>query len=121
MPLGAICSTCCSGTERPALNVLLYTLFVVIVGAGRACRATRRNGVPTGFRLTLAGTLLSAAMVAWYGSGAALLLGWPRRPMWLGYRNQPHLKLVVYALLTAMGSACRAVPGWRNCSFCRAA
>ncbi|SMB97080.1 hypothetical protein SAMN00120144_0282 [Hymenobacter roseosalivarius DSM 11622] len=109
IPVGAIWFYILFWEERPALNVLLYTGFVLVVGlAGLPRRAPQwRSG---GFQLTLAGTVLSAALVAWYGSAVALLAWVASSAMWLGYRNQPHLKLVVYALCTAVSSASRAVP-----------
>jgi len=49
--------------------------------------------------------------VAWYGSGAALLACVASLAAWLGYLNQPHLKLVSNALFTAIGSAWQMMPG----------
>lgn len=109
IPVGAIWFYLLFWDERAALDVFLYTLFVLGVGlAGLSRRAPQWRS--HGFRLTLAGTVLSAAMVAWYGSGAALLAWLASSVMWLGYLNQPHLKLVAYALPTAIGSAVQAVP-----------
>ncbi|MBC6606527.1 DUF4173 domain-containing protein [Hymenobacter sp. BT188] len=109
IPSGAIWFYILFWEERPALNVLLYTLFVLIVGLVELPRHAPQWR-SSGFRLTLAGTVLSAFIMAWYGSGVAFLAWLASSAMWLGYRNQPHLKLVVYAPLTAISSALRAVP-----------
>lgn len=110
LPLGAVLFDLLFWHERMALNMLLYTLLVVgVVLAGLPRHAPQwRSGY---FHLTLAGTLLSAVAVAWYGSGAAQLACVASLAVWLGYVNQPHLKLVAYALGTALGSALQAVPG----------
>lgn len=109
IPIGAVWFYLLFWQERPALNVLLYTLFVLTLGlVGLPRHAPQWRSV--GFLLTLAGTVLSAALMAWYGSGVAMLAWLASSVMWLGYRNQPHLKLVVYAALTAMSSAIRTVP-----------
>jgi len=110
LPIGAVLFDLLFWHERAGLNMLLYTLFVVgLTVAGLPRHAPQwRSGY---FQLTLAGTLLSAGMVAWYGSGAAKLACVSSLAVWLGYVNQPPLKLVVYALLTAFGSALRVMPG----------
>jgi hypothetical protein len=110
LPVGAILFDLLFWHERAALNMLPYTLFVVGVVLTQLPRHAPqwRSGY---FRLTLAGTVLSAAMVAWYGSGAALLACVASLAVWLGYLNQPHLKLVSNALFTAIGSAWQMMPG----------
>ena len=87
--------------ERMALNMLIYTLLVVGgVCAGLPRHAPQwRSGY---FWLTLLGTLLSAALVAVYGSDAARLAAVASLAAWLGYVNQPHLRLVGYAVLTGL-------------------
>ncbi|HEX8425203.1 DUF4173 domain-containing protein [Hymenobacter sp.] len=109
LPLGAILFDVLFWHERAALNMLLYTLLVVaIVLIGLPRHAPQwRSGY---FRLTLVGTLLSAAMVAWYGSGAAQLASVASLTAWLGYSNQPPLKLVSNAIITALDSALRVMP-----------
>ncbi|QNH63142.1 DUF4153 domain-containing protein [Hymenobacter sediminicola] len=110
LPLGAVLFDLLFWHERMALNMLLYTLLVVgVVLAGLPRHAPQWRS--RYFWLTLAGTLLSAVAVAWYGSGAARLACVASLAVWLGYVNQPHLKLVVYALGTALGSGAQAVPG----------
>jgi hypothetical protein len=110
LPAGAILFDLLFWHERAALNMLLYTLFVVGVVLAQLPRHAPqwRSGY---FRLALAGTVLSAAMVAWYGSGAAQLACVASLAVWLGYLNQPHLKLVSNALFTAIGSAWQMMPG----------
>jgi hypothetical protein len=110
LPLGAVLFDWLFWQERAGLNMLLYTLLVVGLTIARLPRHAPqwRSGY---FQLTLAGTLLSAGMVAWYGSGAAKLACVASLAIWLGYVNQPHLKLVAYALLTAVNSAVRVLPG----------
>ncbi|WBO83236.1 DUF4153 domain-containing protein [Hymenobacter yonginensis] len=109
LPVGAIVFDLLFWHERAGLNMLLYTLLVVgatVAGLPRHAPQWRSGG----FRLALAGTLLSAAMVAWYGSGAALLACVASLAVWLGFVNQPHLRLVAYALATALASAWQVVP-----------
>ncbi|UOG73991.1 DUF4173 domain-containing protein [Hymenobacter tibetensis] len=110
LPAGAILFDVLFWHERAALNMLLYTLFVVGVVLAQLPRHAPqwRSGY---FRLTLAGTLLSATMVAWYGSGAAQLACVASLAVWHGYLNQPHLKLISNAFFTAIGSAWQMMPG----------
>ncbi len=110
IPAGAVLFDVLFYRQGVGLNLALYTLFVVaatVAGLPRHAAAWRSGY----FRLLLAGTLLSAGAVAWYGSAAAALACVASLAMLLGFVNQPHLKLVAYALLTALGSAARAVPG----------
>ncbi|OWP63911.1 hypothetical protein CDA63_06780 [Hymenobacter amundsenii] len=110
IPAGAVLFDVLFYRQGVGLNLALYTLFVVaatVVGLPRHAAAWRSGY----FRLLLAGTILSAGAVAWYGSGAGALASVASLLMLLGFVNQPHLKLVAYALLTALGGAARAVPG----------
>ncbi|UOQ72185.1 DUF4153 domain-containing protein [Hymenobacter cellulosilyticus] len=103
LPVGAILFDVLFWQERMALNMLLYTVFVVggvLAGLPRHS-AVWRSGY---FWLTLGGTVLSALMVAVYGSGAAQLSAVASLAIWLGYVNQAHLKLVGYALLTGLSN-----------------
>ncbi|SHI61562.1 protein of unknown function [Hymenobacter daecheongensis DSM 21074] len=103
LPAGAILFDVLFWQERAALNLLLYTLFVVGGGLAGLPRAAPvwRSGY---FWLTLAGTLLSAEAVAVHGSGAARLSCVVSLAAWLGYVNQAHLKLVGFALLTGLAN-----------------
>jgi len=101
LPIGAILFDVLFWHERMALNMLVYTLFVVCLSVAGLPRTAPqwRSGY---FWLLLVGTLLSAGLVAVYGSGAARLAAVASLAAWLGYRNQPHLRLVLYALLTGL-------------------
>ncbi|AHJ98844.1 DUF4153 domain-containing protein [Hymenobacter swuensis] len=110
IPMGAVLFDLLFWNQETGLNLALYTVFVVgatLAGLPRHAAAWRSGY----FRLMLAGTLLSAGCVVWYGSGAACLACVASLAMLLGYLNQPHLKLVVYALLTAVAGAARVLPG----------
>ncbi|RSK45795.1 DUF4153 domain-containing protein [Hymenobacter perfusus] len=110
IPVGAVLFDVLFWNQEIGLNLALYTLFVVgatLAGLPRHAAAWRSGY----FRLLLAGTLLSAGTVVWYGSGAAALACVASLTMLLGYVNQPHLKLVAYALLTAVAGAARVLPG----------
>ncbi|ALD20630.1 DUF4173 domain-containing protein [Hymenobacter sp. DG25A] len=101
LPVGAILFDVLFWQERAALSLLLYTVFVVgavLAGTPRHA-AVWRSGY---FWVSLLGTLFSAVMVAVYGSGAARLACVASLAIWLGYMNQPHLKLVLFALLTGL-------------------
>ncbi|UOQ52973.1 DUF4153 domain-containing protein [Hymenobacter cellulosivorans] len=108
LPVGAILFDVLFWQERMALNMLLYTVFVVggVLASLPRHAAVWRSGY---FWLTLGGTVLSALMVAVYGSGAAQLSAVASLAVWLGYVNQGHLKLVGYALLTGLGNLLPAV------------
>jgi Domain of unknown function (DUF4173) len=110
IPAGAVLFDVLFWNQETGLNLALYTLFVVVATLAGLPRhaAAWRSGY---FRLLLAGTLLSAGTVVWYGSGAAALACVASLTMLLGYVNQPHLKLVAYALLTAVAGAARVLPG----------
>ena len=107
LPLGAVLFDWLFWLEKGGLNMLVYTVFVVaaqfIILPRHA--AVRRSGY---FWLMVFGSLFSGAMVAVYGSGAAGLACVASLALLLGYANQPHLKLVLFALLTAAGSVVQA-------------
>ncbi|MBG8552693.1 DUF4153 domain-containing protein [Hymenobacter guriensis] len=104
LPVGAVLFDLLFWHERAGLNMLLYTVAVVVATiAGLPRYAPQwRSGYTW---LLLAGTLLSAGLVAWYGSGAAVLACVASLACWLGYLNQPHLRLLSNALLTALANA----------------
>ena len=93
--------------ESGGVNVLVFNLFIVvsqlIMLPGHA--AVRRSGY---FWLMVGGSLFSGAMMAVYGSDVAALASVVSVLMLLGYVNQPHLKLVLYALPTAVGGTAQA-------------
>ena len=101
LPVGAILFDVLFWQERMALNMLLYTLVLVGAVAAELPRHAPhwRSGY---FWLTLVGTLLSAALVAVYGSTAAQLACVASLASWLGYVNQAHVRLVGYAVLTGL-------------------
>jgi hypothetical protein len=100
LPAGALLFDWLFWLEGTGLNVLVFTIFVVAAQLYLLPRhaAARRSGY---FWLAVAGSVFSAGMVAVYGSGAAGLATLASLAMLLGYVNQPHLKLVLYAVLTA--------------------
>ncbi|QNE40462.1 DUF4173 domain-containing protein [Hymenobacter sp. NBH84] len=101
LPVGAILFDILFWHERMALNMLVYTLFVLGVSVAGLPRTAPqwRSGYCW---LLLAGTVLSASLVAVYASSAAQLAAVVSLAGWLGYRNQPHLRLVLYAVLTGV-------------------
>ena len=110
LPLGLVLFDWLFWLEGAGLNMLVYTIFVVGAQLYLLPRhaAVRRSGY---FWLAVGGSLVSGTLVAVYGSGAAVLACWTSLALLLGYVNQPHLKLIHYAVLTAVGSAGQA--GWR--------
>ena len=100
LPAGALLFDWLFWLEGTGLNVLVFTIFVVVAQLYLLPRhaPVRRSGY---FWQAVAGSLFSAGMVAVYGSGAAGLATLASLAMLLGYVNQPHLKLVLYAVLTA--------------------
>ncbi|MCA8831415.1 DUF4153 domain-containing protein [Hymenobacter pini] len=110
LPLGAVLFDVLFWNQGTGLNLALYTGFVLVATLLSQPRhaAVWRSGY---FWLMAAGTGISAGCVVWYGSGAAQLACVASLLMLLGYANQPHLKLVVYAMLTAVGNVARVVPG----------
>jgi hypothetical protein len=110
LPLGAIAFDVLFWNQEIGLNLALYTLLIVAgMLAGLPRHAPQWRSV--GFWGLLLGTLLSAGLVVVYGSGAARLASVVSLVLLLGFRNQPELRQVAYAFLTALGSASRAVPG----------
>ncbi|GGG31846.1 DUF4153 domain-containing protein [Hymenobacter glacieicola] len=110
LPLGAVLFDVLFWNQEVGLNLSLYTLFVVaatLAGLPRHA-AVWRSGY---FWLMLGGTLLSVGCVLLLGSGAAKLACVASLVLVLGYVNQPHLKLLAFALLTSLVSAARVVPG----------
>ncbi|RSK51435.1 DUF4153 domain-containing protein [Hymenobacter rigui] len=109
IPAGAVLFDVLFWNQETGLNLALYTVFVLVAtGLGQPRQAAVwRSGY---FWLMVAGTVISAGCVVWYGSGAARLACVASLLMVLGYVNQPHLKLVAYALLTALVSAVRVLP-----------
>ena len=109
LPLGPVLFDWLFWLEGAGLNMLVYTVFVVGAQLYLLPRhaAARRSGY---FWLAVGGSVGSGVLVAVYGSGAAVLACWTSLALLLGYVNQPHLKLVLYAVLTALGSAGQA--GW---------
>lgn len=95
------------------LNMLVYLVFLVgahLVLLPRHAPVRRTAG----FRVAIAGCLLSGGLVAWYGSGAAALAALASGLLLVGLVNQPPLRLVSSAVLTAVlgvGPAVRAVLG----------
>ena len=103
LPLGIILFDWLFWRERGGLNLLVFTLF--IVGAQLALlprhAAARRSGY---FWLAVFGSLLGGAMMAVYGSGAAALACAVSVLLLLGFVNQPSLRLLLFAGLTAVRS-----------------
>ncbi|MBH8558212.1 DUF4153 domain-containing protein [Hymenobacter negativus] len=93
--------------EGGGVNMLVFTVFILVVQFVLLPRhaAVRRSGY---FWLMVGGSLFGAAMMAVYGSAVAALACMASVLMLLGYVNQPHLKLVLYALLTAANSLAQA-------------
>ena len=95
------------------LNVLIYLVFLVVahlVLLPRHAPARRTAG----FWAAVGGCLLSGGLVAWYGSAAAQWAALASGLLLVGLVNQPPLRLVSSAVLTALlgvGPAVRAVLG----------
>ncbi len=100
-------------SQSLGFNVLIYMTF--LVGAHLALLPSHAPVRRTaGFWVSLAGCLLSGGLVAWYGSGAAALAALASGLLLVGLVNQPPLRLVGSAALTAVlgvGPAVRAVLG----------
>ncbi len=117
VPLGALLADYLFYFEKPGFNLLAYTVFVLAVQLGRLPRhaAVWRSAA---LRVGMAGSLLGAGLVAWYGSTAAVLACLASLLLILGTLNQPGLRLLGYALLTALGSAGQALAAvvrtWRQ-------
>ena len=107
LPVGVVLFDWLFWRERGGVNMLVFTVFVVVAQLLVLPRhaAVRRSPY---FWLMVFGSLLSGGLMAVYGSGAAALACMTSVLLLLGYVNQPHLKLVLYALLTAGGSVAQA-------------
>ncbi|WP_046244590.1 DUF4153 domain-containing protein [Hymenobacter terrenus] len=107
LPLGVVLFDWLFWQKNSGVNLLVFTIFVVTVQLVQLLRhaAVRRSGY---FWLMVGGSLFSGLMMAVYGSGAAALACMVSVLMLLGYVNQPHLKLVLYALLTAANNLAQA-------------
>ncbi len=107
LPVGVLLFDYLFWQQGSGANVLMFTVFVLggqllVWPAHAAARRSGRVG------LAAAGCLVSAVAVAVYGSGAAVLASWVSLAVLLGFANQPHLRLVLFAGLTGLGSAARA-------------
>ena len=107
LPLGVVLYNWLFWDEQWGANLLVFALFVVVAQLVMlpAHAAVRRSAY---FWLMAGGSLFSGAMMAVYGSGVAALACTGSLLMLLGFVNQPHLRLVHHALLTAVGSGLRA-------------
>ena len=109
LPLGVVLFDWLFWREKAGVNVLVFSIFIVVSQLLLLPRhaAARRSGY---FWLAVGGSLFSGVMMAVYGSAAAALAVGVSLLMLLGFINQPTLKLVLYALLTAAGSVAQAGP-----------
>ena len=107
LPLGVVLFDYLFWREGGGVNMLVFTAFILVVQFVLLPRhaAVRRSGY---FWLMVGGSVFGAAMMAVYGSAVAALACMASVLMLLGYVNQPHLKLVLYALLTAANSLAQA-------------
>ena len=107
LPLGMVLFDWLFWQEQGGPNMLVFTAFLVAAQLLVLPRhaAARRSGY---FWLVVGGALFSGAMMAVYGSTVAALACIASGAMVLGYVNQPHLKLLPYAFLTAAGSGMQA-------------
>ncbi len=94
--------------ESAGLNVLVYMLFLV---AAHLVLLPRHAPVrrTAGFWVAVGGCLLSGGVVAWYGSDAAVLAALASGLLLVGLVNQPPLRLLSSALLTAMAGVLPAM------------
>ncbi|MGI4872750.1 MAG: DUF4153 domain-containing protein [Janthinobacterium lividum] len=94
--------------ESAGLNVLVYMVFLVAAHLAVLPRyaPVRRTRA---FWVAMVGCLVSGTFVAWYGSAAALWAVLGSALLLLGLVNQPGLRLVGYAALTALGNVLPAV------------
>ena len=107
LPLGVLLFDWLFWQEPGGVNMLVFASYAVAAQLLLLPRhaAARRSGY---FWLAAGGALFGGAMMAVYGSGAAALACLASVLMLLGYVNQPHLKLLHYAALTALNSVARA-------------
>ena len=103
VPLGAALCDYLFYFEKPGFNFLAYTLFVLGVQLARLPR-TAAVWHSAAFWVGLAGSVLSAGFVAWYGSTVAVLASMASMLLVLGQLNQPGLRLLSNAFLTALSS-----------------
>ena len=107
LPAGAVLFDYLFWQQGSGLNMLVFTVFVV--GAQLLVWPAHAPGRRSGrVGLAAVGSLGSAVAVAVYGSGAAVLASWVSLAVLLGFANQPHLRLVLFAGLTGLGSAAQA-------------
>jgi hypothetical protein len=110
LPVSAITFDVLFWNQEVGLNLALYTQLVVMVtllGLPRHAPQWRSGG----FCAMLVGTFLCSGAVVWLGSGAARLACVISLVLFLGFRNQPLLRQVAFALFTALGSVTLALPG----------
>ncbi|WP_201981435.1 DUF4153 domain-containing protein [Hymenobacter rubidus] len=107
LPLGIILFNWLFWLEKGGLNMLVFTVFVAVAQLLMLPRhaAVRRSGY---FWLMVGGSLFGGAMMAVYGSEVAALACVASVLLLLGYVNQPHLRLLPFALITAVGSVAEA-------------
>ncbi|MVN78758.1 DUF4173 domain-containing protein [Hymenobacter sp. HMF4947] len=108
LALGAVLSDYLFWRQAAGVNVLVYMVFLVVAHLALLPRyaPVRRT---TGFWVVVVGCLVSGGLVAWYGSGAALLAALASGLLLVGLVNQPQLRLLGYAVLTAMAGVLPAV------------
>ena len=94
--------------ESAGLNVLVYMVFLVVAHMVLLPRhaPVRRLG---SFWVVVVGCLLSGGLVAWYGSSAALWAALASGLLLVGFVNQPQLRLLGSAVLTAAAGVLPAV------------
>ncbi|MGI4736345.1 MAG: DUF4153 domain-containing protein [Janthinobacterium lividum] len=94
--------------QSAGVNVLVYMVFLV---AAHLVLLPRHAPVrrTMGFWVVVAGCLASGGLVAWYGSGAAVLAAWASGLLLVGLVNQSQLRLLGYAALTAAAGVLPAV------------
>ena len=107
LPVGVVLFDWLFWRENGGVNMLLFTVFIVAAQFVLLPRhaAVWRSGY---FWLAASGSLFGGSMMAVYGSGVAALACAASLLLMLGYVNQPHLKLVLYAALTASNSLAQA-------------
>jgi hypothetical protein len=107
LPLGVVLFDWLFWRENGGVNMLVFTVFIIVAQLLMLPRHSpaRRSGY---FWLMAGGSLFGGAMMTLYGSGVAALACMVSLLLMLGYLNQPHLKLVLYALLTAANSVAQA-------------
>ncbi|OON69024.1 hypothetical protein B0919_09935 [Hymenobacter sp. CRA2] len=106
LPLGVVLFDVLFWQQGMGLNLALYTLLATLALLASWPHAAWRSGY---FQLTLAGVLLSCGAMGWYGSFTAALACSGSLLMLWGYANQPHLKLLILALLTGFGAAVEVI------------